>query len=228
MAAWSYGETLASPPAGALAARVRRVPGARRIQLAIVGAAIASVAAAFVSFGPETHGGPAIRAASGPLRAGAGLLSQSAVRAHLPLSLRGVPGARYSLQMNPFIQQGTLLTGGGEVGEGAFGFSVALSADGNTALIGGPGDNQGHGAAWVFTRSGGGWAQQGSRIVDERETGETGAAVALSADGNTALIGVPGDGGGAGAGLVFVRSAGVWSRQGYALTNGNYGREASA
>ena len=31
--------------------------------------------------------------------------------------------------------------------------SVALSADGNTALIGGPDDNSTRGAAWLFTRS---------------------------------------------------------------------------
>ena len=32
------------------------------------------------------------------------------------------------------------LTGGGEIGEADFGFVVALSSDGNTALIGGPSD----------------------------------------------------------------------------------------
>ena len=31
------------------------------------------------------------------------------------------------------------------------GFSVSLSADGNTAIVGGPGDNSDVGAAWVFT-----------------------------------------------------------------------------
>ena len=43
---------------------------------------------------------------------------------------------------------------------------MALSADGNTALIGGPGDNSARvGAAWVFTRSGGVWTQQGAKLV---------------------------------------------------------------
>ena len=40
-----------------------------------------------------------------------------------------------------WTQQGAKLTGGGENGKGDFGQSVALSADGNTALIGGDGDN---------------------------------------------------------------------------------------
>ena len=35
---------------------------------------------------------------------------------------------------------------------GDFGQAVALSTDGNTALIGGPGDNNDVGAAWALTR----------------------------------------------------------------------------
>jgi hypothetical protein len=40
-----------------------------------------------------------------------------------------------------------------------------VSADGNTAIVGGPGDNSGTGAAWVYTRSGGAWTQQGNKLV---------------------------------------------------------------
>ena len=50
--------------------------------------------------------------------------------------------------------------GSGETGEGDFGSSVALSEDGTTALIGGVHDNDGKGAAWVFTSSGSSWTQQ--------------------------------------------------------------------
>ena len=68
---------------------------------------------------------------------------------------------------------------------------MALSADGNTALVGGPYDNGGTGAAWVFTRSGSTWTQQGPKLVGTGAVGtaEQGWSVALSADGNTALIG---------------------------------------
>ena len=59
-----------------------------------------------------------------------------------------------------WTQQGSKLTGGGEDSAG-FGGSVALSADGNTALVGGWMDDDTTGAAWVFTRSGGAWSQQG-------------------------------------------------------------------
>ena len=50
-----------------------------------------------------------------------------------------------------WAQQGEKLTGAEEVGEGRFGRSVALSSGGNTALIGGPfDDNEGGGAVWTF------------------------------------------------------------------------------
>jgi hypothetical protein len=51
-----------------------------------------------------------------------------------------------------FSQQGSKLVGTGAVGGTRQGTSVSLSADGNTALIGGAGDNGFIGAAWIFTR----------------------------------------------------------------------------
>ncbi len=61
----------------------------------------------------------------------------------------------------PSAPQGSELVGTGNTGAAQQGQSVALSADGNTAIVGGPADNSGQGAAWVYTRSGGIWAQQG-------------------------------------------------------------------
>jgi hypothetical protein len=129
-------------------------------------------------------------------------------------------GAHYPLRIDPFVQQGAKLTGGGETGAGQFGTRVALSADGNTALIGGEGDNGGVGAAWAFTRSGGVWTQQGAKLTGSGETGAGGfgASVALSADGNTALIGGNGDTGNVGAAWAFTRSGGAWTQQGAKLT----------
>jgi hypothetical protein len=129
-------------------------------------------------------------------------------------------GARYPLRIDPFIQQGEKLTGSGETEEGELGFSVALSSDGNTALVGGYQDNEGHGAAWVFTRSGTTWTQQGSKLTGSGESGagEFGANVALSSDGNTALIGGVGDNSDHGAAWVFTRSGSTWTQQGSKLT----------
>jgi hypothetical protein len=120
-----------------------------------------------------------------------------------------------------WTQQGGKLTGTGEVGPGAFGTSVALSADGDTALIGGWSDKEWDGAAWVFTRSGSTWTQQGGKLSDPGRHGsldEFGTSVALSADGNTALVGAPRDNENAGAAWVFTRSGETWSQQGGKLT----------
>jgi hypothetical protein len=100
-----------------------------------------------------------------------------------------------------------------------FGQSVSLSADGNTAMVGAPTDAGNVGAVSVFTRSGGVWSQQGSKLVGTGAVGNAklGQSVSLSADGNTAIVGGPADAGNVGAVWVFTRSGGVWSQQGSKL-----------
>jgi len=88
---------------------------------------------------------------------------------------------------------------------------VALSADGNTAIVGGPVDVYGNDAAWVFTRSGGAWAQQQELVGAGAFF--AGVSVALSADGNTAIVGRRGDSAGAGEARVFTRSGSTWTKQ---------------
>jgi len=132
-------------------------------------------------------------------------------------------GARYPLRIDPLIQQGSKLTGGTEeTGTGEFGYSVAVSADGDTAAVGGEADNSYTGAAWVFTRSEGKWTQQGSKLKGAEETGEGefGYSVALSSEGNTLLVGGLNDNKGHGAAWVFTRSEGKWTAQGGKLTGG--------
>ena len=120
-----------------------------------------------------------------------------------------------------WTQQGPKLTATDEQGRfRRFGYSVALSGDGNTALIGGPDDKTNVGAAWVFTRSGSTWTQQGPKLTatDESGQGSFGGSVALSGDGNTALIGGPDDKTNVGAAWVFTRSGSTWTQQGPKLT----------
>jgi hypothetical protein len=123
------------------------------------------------------------------------------------------------------VQQGPKLTGkqpGGECkaaaeatdplteGECGFGASVALSADGNTALIGSPRDNGFEGGAWVFKRSGSSWAPLGAELVGGQDAGGRnlfGKRVSLSADGQTALVGASSDLNGKGTAWVFTRSS---------------------
>ena len=116
-------------------------------------------------------------------------------------------------------QQGGKLIGTGYSNSPNQGYSVALSADGNTALVGGYGDNNGIGATWVFTRSGGIWSQDGSKLVGTGGVGpgSQGSSVALSADGQTALIGASYDNTGDGGAWVFIKTSGVWVQQGSIL-----------
>jgi len=73
-----------------------------------------------------------------------------------------------------FSQQGPKLVGTGAGSAGPEqGSSVAVSADGNTAIVGGPFDNSGAGAAWVFTRAGGAWTQQ-MKLVGTGAIGDPG------------------------------------------------------
>ena len=95
-----------------------------------------------------------------------------------------------------WTQQGSKLVGTGtNVGASKQGL-VSLSADGNTLAVGGSGDDELNGAVWMFTRSESTWAQQGAKLVGtgfsfNAEQGK----VALSADGNTAIVGGFMDGG---------------------------------
>ncbi len=134
----------------------------------------------------------------------------------------------YTRSNGVWTQQGDKLVGTGAVGDGSGGgsgqgFSVALSSDGNTAILGGPDDNSSVGAAWIFTRSNGVWTQQGDKLVGTGSVKvkgwsiDQGWSVALSGDGNTAIVGGPYDNGSTGAAWVFTRSNGVWTQQGNKL-----------
>ena len=127
---------------------------------------------------------------------------------------------------SPGVQQGSKLVGSGNIGSSLEGLSVAVSADGNTAIIGGPNDNGYQGAVWIYTRNGGSWIQQGSKLIGTGNTGaaQQGYSVSLSADGNTAIIGGKNDNGGIGAAWIFTRSGSTWTQQGSKLVGtGNTG-----
>jgi hypothetical protein len=111
------------------------------------------------------------------------------------------------------------LVGTGASGAAQQGSSVSLSSDGTTAIVGAPGDNNGQGAAWVYTWSGSVWTQQGNKLVGTGANGaaQQGASVSLSADGNTAIVGGPADSNGQGAAWIYTRSGGVWTQQGNKL-----------
>jgi hypothetical protein len=159
-------------------------------------------------------------------RRGKPVLSYGALAAH---DARGVPlastmrllgnrlllevdtrGARYPLTVDPLIQAVPKLVEGTaeNLDGGDFGFSVALSADGSTAVVGGKEYEKKDGAAWVFVRSGDAWVQQGPRM-NGNEGSEFGESVAISPDGSTVVVGAPSASGG--AVWVFERSGTTWS-----------------
>ncbi len=214
------GFTIEAPPRG-------RVEEPLTLSIALSGNARASLASGGQSVTLTRAGRSALRYTG---------LSATDARGHLLHSWLGLEdgrillrvdasGARYPLRIDPLLQQGEKLTGAKESGDGTFGYSVALSANGHTALIGGPDDNGGVGAAWVFTRSGSTWTQQGEKLTGGEEIGDGdfGARVALAADGDTALIGGPDDNGGVGAAWVFTRSGSSWTQQTKLVAKGEVG-----
>ena len=130
----------------------------------------------------------------------------------------GLAGATFIFTRSNGVwaQQGAKLVGTGGVGGGHQSVSLALSADGNTLLVGAANDNAGVGAAWFFVRSNGFWTQQGGKLVGAGTVGAAnfGAGTALSADGNTAVVSGHTDNATRGAGWVYTRSGGVWTQQG--------------
>jgi hypothetical protein len=93
-----------------------------------------------------------------------------------------------------------------------FGFSVALSPDGGTALVGAFGTSGGKGSAYVFSRSGTTWSQpQAPLVASDGQAGDRfGYAVALGT--GTAVIGAYAKGG-PGAAYVFAQSGSSWTQQ---------------
>jgi len=135
---------------------------------------------------------------------------------------------------------------GDQAAEGdQFGFSLSLSADGNTLAVGAIGEDSGargingdqndnsqpgSGAVYVFTRTGAQWKQQVYLKTSNTDANDMfGYSVGLSADGNTlaassydedssarAINGVQDkDRRGSGAIYVFTRSGTAWTQQAY-------------
>jgi hypothetical protein len=143
-----------------------------------------------------------------------------------------------------WVQQAYVKASNADAGD-QFGWSVAVSHDGNTLAVGAQTEAGGAtgingneadnsagdaGAVYVFVRRGAAWTQQA--YVKPANTGagdRFGFSVALSGDGNTLAAGsydedsgtsgvnsVPDEGApNSGAGYVFVRKGDVWTQEGY-------------
>ncbi len=125
--------------------------------------------------------------------------AQSAIPGSLAAAIRAQLGAGAVRSSSAKKATGPLL-----------GFSVALSADGTTALVGAPTVSGGKGAAYIFhTSDAGSWTSSGipTAILTSprgKARGLFGIAVALSASGTTAFVGAPLTGGSLfGGGAIF-------------------------
>jgi hypothetical protein len=96
-----------------------------------------------------------------------------------------------------------------------FGQGIAVSQDGNTAIISAEQENTTatkSGAIYVFVRSGSTWTQQAKlKASDPGTENMLGRSLDISDDGNTVVAGAPFNGGTIGAIYVWTRSGSTWS-----------------
>lgn len=120
--------------------------------------------------------------------------------------------------------QETKLVPADAVGDARFGHSVDMSRTGNTVVVGGPSDNSGIGAFWVFVRTvGSEWVPQGGKVVGTGAVGASGSrqgsSVSISGNGLTIAVGGWMDDNYRGATWVFLidPDTNIWNQQGLKL-----------
>ena len=136
-------------------------------------------------------------------------------------ALIGIPGDQNNRGAACFFtRSGTTWTEGQAIfpadgeADDYFGYSVAL--DGDTALIGAPLDSSptvpDSGSARVWIHNGSQWVEQATLRQQVATTGDSfGSSVAV--DGDTALVGAPGDDSLAGSANVFTRNGTLWAHR---------------
>lgn len=112
-----------------------------------------------------------------------------------------------------WVEQSKLVASDGAAGD-SFGYSVSISNDGNTAVIGAYQDDTTLGSAYVFVRTGSTWTQQAKLLALDGVAGDAfGFSVAISSDGNTAVIASYQDDSSRGSAYIFTRSGPTWTQQ---------------
>lgn len=131
--------------------------------------------------------------------------------------------AAYPVTVDPVVtyeQTKRLLPSGG-VPFGRFGFTVALSADGATAIVGSSAIGEAvptadpRGQVHIFVRAGSSWAHQQTLLNSGGFGGDGfGTAIAISGDGTTVLVGAPGMVSNRGLARLYRRSGDTWTKVG--------------
>jgi hypothetical protein len=114
----------------------------------------------------------------------------------------------YELSNGKWNQMGNKLRGTGASSPALQGSSVSLSYYGTMLAVGGPADNFGKGAIWVYTLTGSNWEQLGNKIIGSGAynvpaNAYQGYSVSISSNGKTLASGAPSDSSGMGAVWVY-------------------------
>jgi hypothetical protein len=127
--------------------------------------------------------------------------------------------AVYPVRIDPLVwaQKEKLVVSDGAAGD-YFGYSIAM--DGDTAVVGAPGEDIGsnadQGAAYVFVRGASGWQIQ-AKLTASDGGADDGFGTSVAVSGDTAVVGAPyddiGTSGNQGSVYVFVRNGTAWSEQ---------------
>jgi hypothetical protein len=125
----------------------------------------------------------------------------------------GLPGSAYIFVQPPGgwvnATEAAELTASNGVDDGELGFSVSIISD--TVLVGAVSQDGDVGSAYVFVEPSGGWINMTETAELTASDGQEGAGfgASVSLNGNTAVVGAPGEG--RGAVYVFVEPANGWS-----------------
>jgi len=148
----------------------------------------------------------------------------------------GTKGARYTIEVErskTTLAENSYLKGSTTVADDRFGRSVAISGDGQVMAIGAPGEGLRAGAVFVYRRAPDAieWAEEAKlRASNSGKADGFGWSLALSHDGSTLVVGVPGEDSDArgvggnqasnastdsGAVYVFRRAGSAWAQEAF-------------
>ena len=124
----------------------------------------------------------------------------------------------YTRRNGKWVDDSKLIAVSGGHSLSCYGYSVAISGDGNTAIIGAYSEDNRRGSAYIYTRTGDTWSEQVKLVANDGASIDWfGYSVAISSDGNTAIVGAHYGSNGkdtkSGSAYVYTRSGSTWNEQ---------------
>ena len=138
-------------------------------------------------------------------------------------------GKVYVFRWNGAAWDETSITASDGAAQDYFGYSLAVSSNGNTVAVGtwgkGAGSNAHQGKAYVYTWNGSGWSETGITSSDGAEEDCFGSSVALSSDGKALAVGafqkcIGGNPTPQGKAYIYAWDGYVWVESGIAASDG--------